>query len=66
MLIFGGVLLTYTTHLGLSWISESTCHGSAFALFLRNAEVQFEAVVAVFTVPKCLCVVSFFKITSAH
>lgn len=44
--------------LGLSWILESLCHVSAFALFLRNA-VRFGAVVAVFTVLKHLSVVRF-------
>ena len=38
--------------LGLSWIFVSLCHVSTFALFLRNAEVQCGAAVAVFTVPK--------------
>ena len=45
--------------LGLSWILESLCHISAFALFLRNAEAQSGAVVAVFTVPKHLSMVRF-------
>lgn len=45
--------------LGLSWIFVSLHHISAFALFLRDAEVQSGAVVAVFTVPKHLSIVSF-------